>query len=88
MIDDRAHRKTWPDCQRRLNVEIPLDNFLSGLVQAIAGSPTERCDDITIAASTGGGSKLATDSEQGRQEGSLEQGDQMIVDLVLETGKT
>ena len=63
-------------------------NLLSGLVQAIAGSTTERRDDITIAASAGSRSKFAADAEQRRQEGSLEQGDPMIVDLVLETGKT
>ena len=55
-VDDHAHRETRPDCQCRLNIEIPLNDFLSGLVQAIAGSPTERRDDITIAAGTGGGS--------------------------------
>src|SRR6266478_10148826 len=85
-VDDHSHRKPRPDRQRRLNVEIPLNNFLSGLVQAIAGSPTERCDDITIAAGARGGSKLAPDSEQRRQEGSLEQVAPMIVDLILETG--
>src|SRR6266478_7405749 len=87
-VDDHSHRKPRPDRQRRLNVEIPLNDFLSGLVQAIAGSTTERCDDITIAGGTRGGSKLAADAEQRRQQGSLEQGAPMIVDLVLETGKT
>jgi len=37
--------------------------------------------------STSGRPKFAADPEQCRQEGSLEQGDPMIVDLVLETGK-
>src|SRR5260370_6936174 len=87
-VDDHAHRETWPDCQRRLNIEIPLDDFLSGLVQAIAGSTTERGDDITVSAGARRCSKLAADAEQCRQEGSLEQGDPMIVDLILETGKT
>jgi hypothetical protein len=49
-VDDHAHRKPRPDRQCRLNVKIALNDFLSGLVQAIAGSTTERCDDITIAA--------------------------------------
>jgi hypothetical protein len=45
-VDDHAHRKPRPDCQRRLNVKIALNDFLSGLVQAIAGSTTERCDEL------------------------------------------
>src|SRR5258707_989737 len=40
-IDDHAHRKPGPDRQCRLDVEILLNNLLSGLVQAIAGSTTE-----------------------------------------------
>jgi len=36
-----------------VDVKIALNDFLSGLVQAIAGSPTMRRDDITIATYTG-----------------------------------
>src|SRR5882762_8083178 len=85
-IDDHAHRKSRPDRQCRLDVKIALNDFLSGLVQAIAGSTTERSDDITIAASTGGRSKFAADTEQCRQKRGLEQGAPVIVDLVLEPG--
>jgi hypothetical protein len=84
-VDDHAHRKPRPDCQRRLNVKIALNDFLSGLVQAIAGSTTERCDDITIAASAGGGTKFAADAKQRRQQRGLEQGAPMIVDLILKS---
>jgi hypothetical protein len=31
-IDDDANRKTRPDRQRRLNVEVAANNLLSGLV--------------------------------------------------------
>src|SRR6202051_1400115 len=40
-VNDHAHRKPRPDRQRRLDVEILLNDFLSGLVVAIAGSATE-----------------------------------------------
>ena len=33
-VNDHADRKTWPDRQRGLDVEIALNNLLSGLVQA------------------------------------------------------
>ena len=71
MVDDHADRETRPDCQRWLNVEIALNNFLPGLIQAIAGSTTERGDDIAIAASTRGRSKFAADAEQCRKECGL-----------------
>jgi hypothetical protein len=34
-IDDYPHRKTRPDCQGRLNVEIAPNDLLAGLVQGI-----------------------------------------------------
>src|SRR5216684_732756 len=58
-----AHRKPRPDRKCRLDVKIALNDFLSGLIQTVAGSTTERCDDIIIAASTSGRSKFATDAE-------------------------
>src|SRR6266852_1767209 len=84
-VDDHAHWKPRPDRQRWLDVKIALNDFLSGLVQAIAGSTTERSNNITIAASTGGRSKFAADAEQRRQERGLEQGTPMIVDLILKS---
>ncbi len=32
-IDDHPHREARPDRQRRLNIEIALNDFLSGLIQ-------------------------------------------------------
>jgi hypothetical protein len=68
-VDDHPHRETR---QRRLDVKIALNDFLPGLVQAIAGSTTERSNNITIAASTGGSSKFAADADQCRQQRGLE----------------
>jgi hypothetical protein len=63
-IDDHPHRKPRPDRERRLNIKITLHSFLTGLVQTIAGSSTERGDNVSIAASTGGRSKFAANAEQ------------------------
>src|ERR1700731_3194245 len=41
-VDDHAHRKPRPDRQCWLDIEILLNDFLSSLVQAIAGSTAER----------------------------------------------
>lgn len=47
-VDYHPHRKTRPDRQRRLNIEIALNNLLSGLIQALAGTAAKRLDDISI----------------------------------------
>ena len=65
-VNDHANRKTWADRQRGLDVEVALNNPLSGLIQGIAGSPTECCNDIAIAAGTGGSSEFAADAQQCR----------------------
>ena len=41
-VDDHAHRKPRSDRQCRLDVKIALNDLLSSLVQAIAGSTSER----------------------------------------------
>src|ERR1700688_1989294 len=64
-IDDHPHRKPWPDRQCRLNVEVLLNHFLPGLIEAIAGPTTKRGDDVTIAAGPRGRSKFAANAEQG-----------------------
>jgi hypothetical protein len=40
-VDDHAHWKPRPDRQRRLDVEILLNDLLTSLVQAIAGPAAE-----------------------------------------------
>lgn len=85
-VDNDPHRKPLPDRQCGLDVEIAPSGSLSGLIHAVAGSPTKRHDDIGITAGTGGRSKFAADPEQCRQQRGLQQGAQVIIDLVLETG--
>src|SRR5258708_22296039 len=63
-VDDHAHRESRPDRECRLNVEVALNNFLSGLIEAIAGSPTQRRDDIAVGPGTGSRSKFAANAEQ------------------------
>src|SRR5579872_379678 len=42
LVDDDAHRKSRPNRQGRLNIEILLNDFLAGLVEAIARSAAKR----------------------------------------------
>jgi hypothetical protein len=58
-VDDHAHRETRSDRQGRLDVKIALNDLLSGLIQAIAGTAAERRDDVAAAASACGGSEAA-----------------------------
>ena len=37
-VDDHAHRKSGPDRQRRLDVEIAADDLLTGLVDALGSA--------------------------------------------------
>ena len=64
-IDDHAHRETRPDRQRRLYVEIALNDFLSSLVQAIAGSQAEGLNETPVVAGTaiGAGAEFASDAK-------------------------
>ena len=47
-VDDDSDRKPRPDCQCRLDVEIPMNHFLSGLVQRIRWPPTQRLDEQSL----------------------------------------
>ena len=57
-VDDDTHRETWPDCERRLNVEVPSDNLLSGLIERIGGPMPERLKNGRAGSSVGARSKL------------------------------
>src|SRR5258708_25088583 len=89
-IDNHAHRKTWPDRQRRLNVKIPLNDFLPGLVQAIAGSEPKRLNETPVIAGTalGAGAELTTNAKQRGQQCGFEQGPQAVINVILEAGIT
>src|SRR6516225_2419270 len=43
-INDHAHRKAWPDCQCRLDIQIAPDNLLASLIEGICGAQTERLE--------------------------------------------
>jgi hypothetical protein len=64
-IDDHANRKTGPDRQCRLNVEIALNDFLSSLIQAIARSEPERLNEPAVVAGSaiGAGAELASNAK-------------------------
>ena len=64
-IDDHADRETRPDRERRLYVEIALNDFLPGLVQAIARSEPERLNETPVVAGTaiGASAELASNAK-------------------------
>ncbi len=57
-LTDDTHRETWPDCERRLNVEVPSDHLLSGLIERIGGPMPERLKNGRAGSSVGARSKL------------------------------
>ena len=62
-IDDDPHRKTRPDRQRRLDVEIALNDFLPSLIQTVALPAAKRPDDVAIVAGIRASSQLAANAQ-------------------------
>jgi hypothetical protein len=65
-----------------------LDDLLSRLIQAIAGSASERLDDIAIVSSVRAGAEFTPNVKQRGEQRGLEQSAPMIVDVILEDGIT
>src|SRR6478609_7195358 len=73
-IDDYPHRKTRPDCQGRLDVEIASNDLLTGLVQGIPCATAKGLHNGAVSvARIRAGSKFRSDTQQGRQQRRLEQ---------------
>src|SRR5437773_8038862 len=79
-----SHRKPGTNSQGRLNVEVPTHHLLTGLIQGICGSQTQRLKNGRVGAGIGTGSQLRTDTEQCRKRGCSYEFFPMVVDLVLE----
>jgi hypothetical protein len=81
-IDDYPNRKTGPDCQGRLHVEVTSNDLLAGLVKRIPCPPAKRLEDETVTV-PGVGAKLGPNAKQRGQQPRLEQLAPMMIDLVL-----
>src|SRR5262249_40370069 len=65
-IADPADRKSGPDGDGRLDIEIAPHDLLAGLVEAVGGAAPERCHDGAVVV---GGAKCRADAEHCREGG-------------------
>src|SRR5215211_4433036 len=80
-IDDYPHRKTRPDCQGRLDVEIAPNDLLTGLVQGIPCPTAKGLQNGAVSvASIRAGPKFSSYTKQRR----LEQLAPVKIDLIVE----
>src|SRR5260370_5368895 len=84
-VDDDPHRETGPDRNRRLNVEVAADDLLPGLIQAVgAATPQRRYDGAVVV----GGAEVRADAKHRRERRRHQQPAPMMIDFVLEPGKS
>src|SRR5215470_17093148 len=83
-IDDDADRKTGPDGDRRLDVEIAAHDLLACLVETVGAAAPERSDNGAIIV---GCAKLRADAEDRREGGRHTQPRPMMIDVILEAGE-
>src|SRR5437879_5429318 len=81
-IDDHADRKSRPDGDGWLDVEIAAHDLLAGLVQAVGGATPERGHDGAVVV---GGAKLGADAEHGRERGRHREPAPVLIDLVFKS---
>jgi hypothetical protein len=83
-IDDYPHRKTRPDCQGRLDVEIAPNDLLTGLVQGIPCPTAKGLQNGAVSvASIRAGPKFGSYTKQSLQRRRLEQLAPVKIDLVV-----
>lgn len=82
-MDDDAQRPARADRDRRLNVQVLLDDALAGLVGALGRRLPNGLHQIALGAAKGG---LRADAEQCRERDALQEVPGVEVDLVLEAG--
>jgi hypothetical protein len=83
-IDDYPHRKTRPDCQSRLDVEIAPNDLLTGLVHGIPCPTAKGLQNGAVSvASIRAGTKFGSYTKQSRQQRRLEQLAPVMIDLVV-----
>jgi hypothetical protein len=84
-IDDHADRKSRSNCKRRLDIEVAAHDQLARLVQAVDTPPPERRHDGIVVA---GSAELGADAEQCGKRSRPEQPAPVVIDVVLEAGKS
>ena len=78
-------RKARSNRKRRLDIEVAAHDLLARLVQAVdAASPERRHDGVVVP----GSAELGADAEQCGKRSRPKQPAPVVVDLVLESGKT
>jgi hypothetical protein len=84
-MNDHSDWEARPDCQWRLNVEVPSNDLLTSLIQRISCAKTESLNNICVIAAISTGARLGSDAKHGRQECGLEQFKPMIINFILQT---
>lgn len=79
-VDDHTHRKSRPDCERWLNIQIPADDPLPDLIKTLRSTAPDCLDEIVLIAA---GAGFGSDAEQGRGHRRLEERTPMVIDLIL-----
>jgi hypothetical protein len=83
-IDDYPYRKTRPDCQGRLDVEITPNDLLTGLVQGIPCPTAKGLQNGAVSvASIRAGPKFGSYTKQSRKQRRREQLAPVKIDLVV-----
>src|SRR5215471_395302 len=83
--NNHADRKSRPDGDGRLDIEISAHDLLAGLVEAVGGAAPERCHDGAVVV---GCSEFRADAEHGRERGRHGEPAPMLIDLIFKAGET
>ena len=82
-MDDHAQRPAGSNRDRRLQVQVLLDDPLAGLVGGLLGGFADGLDEVVFVAAEG---HLPAHAEKRRQCDALEEAPGVVVDLVLQAG--
>src|SRR5690606_16110367 len=80
--DDNPHREARPDGQRRLNLQLALDDLLARLIDGILRAVSDRPDQPVLVA----GSKFGSDREQRGEASRFHQIPPVVIDAILKAG--
>src|SRR5258708_5361499 len=81
-IDNDADRKSRPDGDGRLDVEVAAHDLLAGLVEAVRAATPERRHDGAVVV---GGAKFRANAEHSRERGRHGEPAPVVIDFVFKT---